>query len=86
VSVKTFDGHSATLQVVLGDAHAPCEGVEFSDLSGITSLTVDYPREKHAFFTPLTKMGIGWDFGWLGVYLLAYLPTMAATRWIVKPV
>ena len=42
-----------------------------------------YPaaQEKRIFWAPLAAVGLkDWDAGWLGVYLLCYLPVMVALR------
>ncbi len=49
----------------------------------LVSVKVNYPRalKKAAFFKlPAT----GWDIGWLGVYLLAYLPAMFIAKFALR--
>lgn len=74
-----------TADIVLGDAHPPAPSEIQSDpTSHIVSLKLVYPKsedkEREHFFTPIGH----WDWGWLGVYLLAYLPAMFGARAILK--
>jgi hypothetical protein len=49
----------------------------------LRSLKIVYPpREtKPSFWTPLSIVGLpAWDLGWLGVYLISYLPAMFVFR------
>ena len=52
----------------------------------IYSVTVQYPRPagRQVFWTPLAPFGWHWDLGWLGVYLLAYLPALWLTRRLLR--
>jgi pyruvate,water dikinase len=72
-----------TIDVVLGDAYPPAPAEISGDArSRIVSLKVVYPDRdnRQKFFTPIGH----WDWGWLGVYLLAYLPAMFGMRAILK--
>jgi pyruvate,water dikinase len=74
-----------TVNVVLGDEYPPAPNEVLSDPSShIVSLKVTYPKsedkEREHFFTPIGH----WDWGWLGVYLLAYLPAMFGVRALLK--
>jgi hypothetical protein len=80
------DNNAKTLKadIVLGDAHPPTPSeVTNTPNHPLTSLKLTYnPHTKPApiFFAPIGH----WDWGWLGVYLLAYLPVMFALRWLLK--
>lgn len=53
----------------------------------IVSLKAIYPRAltKNVFWAPFDdENGNPWDFGWLGVYLLAYLPAMIVTKKLLR--
>jgi uncharacterized membrane protein (DUF106 family) len=85
VKVETDAGKSLTVDVVLGDAHPPAPAEIMND-SGqpLASVKVAYEptsSEKPYFFAPFNK---NWDWGWLGVYLLAYLPVMFLLRAVLK--
>lgn len=70
--------------LVFGLSHPPAAADFTNDRGALRSLSVQYPRPltKRVFWTPLKSFGgPAWDFGWLGVYLLAYLAVM----FIVKP-
>jgi hypothetical protein len=50
----------------------------------LTSVKVAYKPNssvKPTFFAPFSQ---NWDWGWLGVYLLAYLPVMFLLRAVLK--
>jgi hypothetical protein len=50
-------------------------------------LKVTYPRplQQQRFWVPLPGIGgPAWDFGWLGVYLIAYLPIMALFKKLLR--
>ena len=37
-------------------------------------------RTVQPFWRPLLGLGLEWDIGWLGTYLLAYLPVFVVLR------
>ena len=41
-------------------------------------------KESLTFWTPLQFIGIGWDLGWLGIYLLIYVPFMFLLKFLFK--
>ena len=57
-----------------------------SQTGPLRALHLEYPAPSRppVFWRPLQAFGIDWDCGWLGVYLLAYLPVMLALRWALK--
>lgn len=73
--------------LVFGPGHPPAP-VDFTNDQGpLRSLSVQYPRPltKRVFWTPLVAVGgPAWDFGWLGVYLLAYLAVMFGVKPILR--
>jgi pyruvate,water dikinase len=87
----TNRGARLTLHVTLGDRH-PSSPAEIQNDPGhaITSLKAVYasPPRPPTFFAPFGFLGRSrlayWDAGWLGVYLLAYIPVMFALRWILR--
>lgn len=53
----------------------------------VESLTVNYPRPltRRRFWTPLKAVGgPPWDVGWLGLYLLVYLPLLFLAKWALR--
>jgi len=71
--------------LVFGTSHPPAAADFTNDRGALRSLSVQYPRPltQRVFWVPLKSFGgPAWDFGWLGVYLLAYLAVM----FTVKPV
>lgn len=68
-----------TIPLVFGRSHPPLPSEFAHDGGAILSLKVEYPRAltQRVFWQPLKAIsGPAWDFGWLGVYLLAYLGIM----------
>ena len=74
-----------TVNVTLGDAYPPSP-LESTGHDAITSLKVVHPRSDHkkSFWTPLAFAGYPKDFGWLSLYLIIYLPTMFALKWLLR--
>ena len=77
----------ADFKLVFGAEEAPFVGTVLPKHESLKSVTVNYPRalQKGVFWAPLAMIGgPAWDFGWLGVYLLVYLPLMFAAKLIFK--
>ena len=74
-----------TLHVVLGNACPPCVAEAAGD-GPLRSARIVYPpaSEKRVFWAPVHYRGQPIDLGWLGVYLLAYLPAVLLSRWILR--
>jgi pyruvate,water dikinase len=84
-------GERLTLRINLGDRHAPALAEVQNDPGhAIVSVKAIYaqPGRKPTFFAPFGFLGRSniayWDIGWLGVYLLAYIPVMFALRWVLR--
>ncbi len=75
------------IPIVFGNAHPPeLTEIEPLDQSVVRSITVIHPRPltQRRFWTPLVSFGgPAWDFGWLGVYLIAYLAVMFIGKRVV---
>jgi pyruvate,water dikinase len=91
VAMRGPGGVVRSLRLVVGDRHPPEDALELlSDEPGIVGIRLVLPRPRpQPFFTPLAGVSWQWvtrrqwdefDIGWLGVYLLAYLPTMMIAR------
>jgi hypothetical protein len=90
--VKVTGGNDQlTINVTLGDRRPPGP-LEIQNDAGrpIASVKAIHPPppRKPTFFAPFGFMGRSgisyWDVGWLGVYLLAYIPAMFLLRWILR--
>jgi pyruvate,water dikinase len=79
------------LPITLGQRHPPQQS-ELTQPPGhpLTSVKAIYtpPPRKPTFFAPFGFLGRSttayWDIGWLGVYLLAYIPTMFLLRSVLR--
>jgi pyruvate,water dikinase len=84
VTLRADNSKTLTATMVLGDAHPPApKEVNNTPADPLTSLKLTYqrPNDQHPiFFAPIAH----WDWGWLWVYLLAYLPAMFFFRWLLK--
>jgi phosphohistidine swiveling domain-containing protein/uncharacterized membrane protein (DUF106 family) len=83
--IKVTAGKARPLEanVVVGDAHPPQPTELANDPSDpLVSLKISYPQseQKKVFFAPIGH----YDWGWLWLYLLAYLPAMYGFRWALK--
>ncbi|MEM7791282.1 MAG: PEP/pyruvate-binding domain-containing protein [Verrucomicrobiota bacterium] len=79
----------APVEIVLAFGKGcPPAPAEMTPPSGpIQLLKAVYPRalQKQYFWAPFKRAsGTPFDFGWLGVYILAYLPTMLITKKLLK--
>ncbi|MGJ8639887.1 MAG: PEP/pyruvate-binding domain-containing protein [Opitutaceae bacterium] len=83
VSVKTGDQVVSEFDMVFGQSAPPGLALIEPATGPVRSITVKYPRAltKASFFI---LPGTSWDIGWLGIYLLAYLPTMFIAKWIFR--
>jgi len=86
-TIKLGSKKAAQFNVVLGNAEPiPIGSIQPSN-QGIKSIKVNYPRplSQNKFCTPLASIGgPSWDIGWLGVYLLSYLPLMFVFKALLK--
>jgi hypothetical protein len=84
VTLRANNAKTLSATLVLGDAHPPCPAeITNTPNDPLVSLKLTYqPRNlaKPIFFAPIGH----WDWGWLWVYLLAYLPAMYAFRYLLK--
>jgi hypothetical protein len=88
VTLKTNGSQPLRLNVVLGDTSPP----QPSEVAGSSNLplrslkvTYDPPHQKRTFWMPLAKLGWSrWEAGWQMVYLLAYLPFMFGSKWLLR--
>lgn len=87
VRIETDHEAPAVLTLAFGNAAPPTPTEVFFESGPIRSLKAVYPRSltKNHFWAPIPKeKGEPYDFGWLGVYLLAYLPTMVVFKKLLK--
>lgn len=87
VKIDTGKSTSASLMLAFGNAAPPAPDEVFFTEGPVHSLKAIYPRAltKNHFWTPILKgSGEPFDFGWLGVYLFAYLPTMVGVKKLLR--
>jgi rifampicin phosphotransferase len=75
------------IPIVFGISHPPVAADFTHDGGSLHSLSVQYPRplNQRVFWNPLKAIGgPGWDFGWLGVYLLSYLVAMFTFKTVLR--
>ncbi|YCM45028.1 PEP/pyruvate-binding domain-containing protein [Verrucomicrobiaceae bacterium 227] len=87
--IKLNSGADEPVELVLAFGKScPPAPVEMIPEGGpVKLLKVIYPRalQKNVFWAPFSRShGDPWDFGWLGVYLLAYLPAMIIVKRFFK--
>jgi hypothetical protein len=84
IALKADNAKILTGDIVLGDVHPPMPAeVTNTPNDPLASLKVVYQPTQtthQVFFAPIGH----WDWGWLGVYLLAYLPVMFGLRFALK--
>jgi hypothetical protein len=73
-----------TINIILGDRY-PSRPAELLGDGPVRSLKVVYPppEKKPIFWAPLKWLGKSWDAGWLGVYMVVYLPVMFTMKWLL---
>jgi len=83
ITVSAGSWRSDNMNIVAGDAHPPQPG-DFANgpKDPVTEIKISYPQgdQKKIFFAPVGH----YDWGWLWVYLLAYLPAMYAFRYLLR--
>lgn len=77
-----------TLTIAIGQHTLP-QPKEFQPptASPIGRVEVTYPpllEQDLVFAKPFARFGWHYDIGWLGVYLLAYIPAMFLSRWLLR--
>lgn len=89
VQVVPVCGNPVEMQLILGNAFPP-EPKEIGlpancpIVSAKTLYNEQRTRESLTFWTPLKSFGIAYDFGWLGIYLLIYIPLMFLLKFLFK--
>ena len=87
VRLETGTNAPAELTLAFGNTRPPVRAEVVSESGPIQLLKVTYPRplQQQRFWVPLPGIGgPAWDFGWLGVYLIAYLPVMALFKKLLR--
>ena len=81
--LKTGEGEPTELKLAFGKNRPPVPVETLPGDGPVRSLKAIYPRalKKNVFWSP---GGSSKDFGWLGVYLLAYLPAMVVVKKALK--
>ncbi len=69
------------IRVAVGERTAPQPFVYTGRADAVEQVEVIAPsRHVQPFWQPLMWLGIPWDLGWLGLYLVVYLPSLAISR------
>jgi len=90
VDVVLRDGaeeRSQPITLAFGNSKPPAKSLITGDHDPLIQLEAIYPRAltKRQFWTPLASIGgPGWDFGWLGTYVLFYLVAMIVVKQALK--
>jgi pyruvate,water dikinase len=89
VSIQTPDHPPMAMHIVVGEDLPPDPGMAgaIGRPGGVATTTVVYPgRQPYEliFFQPFAFAGWGWDIGWLGVYIITYVPAMFAAKWALR--
>lgn len=85
--LETTNSNPTELTLVFGKTTPPMLEETLPTSGPVLSLKVIYPRALHkkAFWAPIpSNKGEPYDFGWLGVYLIAYLPAMFAVKKLAR--
>ena len=83
VILRLSEQSSREITLAFGNRKPPTPDLLNSDGNPILRIEAVYPRplQQRRFWTPLEAMGgPAWDLGWLGVYILAYLPVMVILK------
>jgi pyruvate,water dikinase len=87
LQLQTVDERPLELSLAFGTACPPVPAEVATEQGPIHTLKAVYPRSlyKQTFWTPLqNNLGLSWDLGWLGVYLLTYLPLMIVCKKVLR--
>ncbi len=89
VQVAPASGNPVEMHLILGNAYPPePKEIGIPEDCPIISAKALYneqrTRESLTFWTPFKSFGIAWDFGWLGIYLLIYIPLMFLLKFVFK--
>jgi pyruvate,water dikinase len=89
VKVKPEKGNAVEMNLILGNAYPPePKVIPVPKNSPVISAQLFYnqqrTRESLTFWIPFKSIGIGWDLGWLGIYLLIYIPVMFLLKFLLK--
>jgi rifampicin phosphotransferase len=87
VRLETGTNAPTELTLAFGNTRPPALAEVIPESGPVQLLKATYPRplQKHKFWSPLPKIGgPAWDFGWLGVYLIAYLPVMMLGKRLLR--
>jgi pyruvate,water dikinase len=82
-AVVVADGVRIPVSIAIGESTPPQTTIFVGDAASIQEVKVMYPlrpETQQIFWQPLKFMGWEWDAGWLGVYILAYVPAMFAAK------
>ncbi|NBB84189.1 MAG: hypothetical protein GVY28_12395 [Alphaproteobacteria bacterium] len=89
VAIEAPNHAPMQMHIVVGKDLPPDPGMAgaLGRPDGVSSTTVAYPgRQPYelVFFEPFALAGWHWDIGWLGVYIITYVPAMFAAKWALR--
>ena len=87
VIINLPDQPEIRIILAFGNEKPPTPDVIKGNCNPIIQVEAIYPRslQQRRFWTPLKAVGgPAWDFGWLGVYILSYLPAMLIAKKLLK--
>ncbi|MCF7974935.1 MAG: hypothetical protein K9N55_14035 [Phycisphaerae bacterium] len=87
VSLAIGPDHQYDVTLAFGNQQPPVSSKLEPDDQPLYGLEVVYPRAliKPVFWVPLASIGgPGWDMGWLGVYIVAYLGMMVLGKYVFR--
>ncbi len=80
-------GRSWPMRVAIGSSSPPQAVRYVGEPLSVQEVRIIYPprlESARIFCRPLHAIGVDWDIGWLGVYILAYVPVMFLIKAILR--
>ncbi|MDL5045321.1 PEP/pyruvate-binding domain-containing protein [Oscillatoria amoena NRMC-F 0135] len=87
ISLQTVDHPPIELRVAAGHETLPQPTISQFPTGPVREVSIVYPGKRPAeliFLAPFAQWGWGFDIGWLGVYLLAYVPLMFLSKLLLR--
>jgi len=87
VTIHLHDKKKIQIMLTFGKKIPPTPNIIKGDCAPVYQVEALYqrPSQQRCFLAPLKAIGgPAWDFGWLGVYILSYLPVMLIVKKLLK--
>jgi len=81
------EGQRVPARIVVGGDEPPQPERVAGHVRGIEEVRIVYPprqEKSRVFWRPFSWTGWGWDAGWLGVYIAAYVPVMLIAKRLLR--